>query len=239
MTLENPSHMQRFPYVSFDPQPPAPTVKKEPSAPAKPIVLTPEQLPLPAPAPVFTEKDVHAARAEGHAKGMREGFAAATAKFDKEASDREEAVKGLLEVIANRVTIAAESHAATLEKQQETAGRIVLAIARKIAGEALKRDPYASVQSLLGECMALVAGEPKIVISASVALAPGLRQRLDLLNARLQGFEGEIVITEDESLFDQDCRVEWKNGYAEQNATRLWASIEGLIHKATLPGKET
>jgi flagellar biosynthesis/type III secretory pathway protein FliH len=181
---------------------------------------------------------MQAARTEGHTQGYSEGTAAAEAKLNKADAAREEAIRGLLDVIANRITMAAESHATYVKNQEETMGKLVIAIARKLSGDALKSDPYANVESLLRECMGLIAGSPKIVIVVALTRSVDLKRRMDTLRPQLQGFEGELVVEEDPTLGEQDCRVEWKGGYGEHNAEALWKSIEAIVVQETTNAKE-
>ncbi len=224
------SRVHRFKFSSFDGEDMQADMQKNP---AEKIADTPA-IELPPPPPLFTEQELQNARNEGHAKGMQEGGLAAQAKLDKEAAAREESIHSLLEVIANRITIAAESHTAYLKQQQETVSKLVLAVAQKIAGDALKREPYANVESLMLECMGMINGEAKVMVVVSPARSEGLRQRIDTLKPMLQGFEGEIAVGEDEALSDHDCRVEWKNGYGERNTDILWKKIEAIIATTTL-----
>jgi len=239
--VEPTTRVQRFRFASFDKEEaidtPAvtktvETQKTKIPADSVPADSTPISLPLPLPA--YTEKDIQTARGEAQAQGYRDGYAAAMAKLNKEADTREDAIKSLLEVIASRITLAAESHARTMKVQQDVMGKLALAVGRKLAGDALKREPYAVAQSLLTECAALIAGETKVVVAASPAFASGLRQRIDTLKPMLTGFEGELVVVEDAALFDMDCRVEWKNGYGERKAESIWSDIEAIIAKASI-----
>jgi flagellar biosynthesis/type III secretory pathway protein FliH len=239
MPLETISRIHRFQYPSFDPK----EEKKAPVAAPKalpekePDQLSPSGLlPLELQLPAITEKDVQTARSEGQTQGYREGYAAAQAKFDKETAAREDSVKSLLDIIANRITIAGEAHARALKERENLMARLAVAAARKVAGDALKRDPFNAVQSLMHECMGIIAGASKLTVVVSATLAPGLRQRIDTLKPILQGFEGELVVEEDAALLDQDCRVEWGNGYGERNTEELWKAVEAIVIKTTIQG---
>ena len=216
--------MHRFRFASLDGKEEKaaarPQAKPSPQSGAPPHAAGPLHLPLQLPA--ITEKDMQTARAEAQAQGYREGYAAAQGKFNKEAASREEAVKSLLEVVANRITIAADGHAQAMKERESLMAKLVVAAARKVAGDALRRDPYVAVESLLRDCMSLVAGTQKVTIVVSGTLAPGVRQRIDMLTPMLHGFTGELAVEEDAALLDQDCRVEWGNGYGERNTEALW-----------------
>jgi len=228
------ARVQRFSFNPFDEKEVKTPVMPENKKPSPEITAeTP-----PPPAPVFSQADIDSARSEARAEGYREGTAATQASYAKEEVAQAEAMHSLLEVISNRITLAAESHSLHLKQQHDVIGKLVIAVAKKLAGEALKREPYANVEALLRECMGLITGEPKITVAVSAAKSEGLRQRIDMLKPILQGFEGEVLVSEDTALGDQDCRVEWKNGYGERNATQIWSDIEAIIAKTSLPMKE-
>lgn len=230
-TLHNTSRLQRFHFASFDGKEEALPVKSE----IVPVDPTPLLSPLPvAPPALFSEKDIMTARADGQSHGYREGYAAAQEKFSQEEAAREESIKNLLEIIANRITLAAESHSATLKERETLMGKTIMATARKVAGDALKKEPYAAVEGLVRECMAMVTGAPLVTIVVSSALAPVLRQRIDMLKPMLYGFSGELKVEEDSALFEQDCRVEWGNGYGERNIQELWSALEAIIMRTAL-----
>jgi flagellar assembly protein FliH len=235
--MDTTSHVQRFKFASFDGKDEAPVAVKQEAPPkAQPVVAAPADGPmhLPLQLPAITEKDLAAARSEAQAAGYREGYAAAQGKFNKEAAAREDAIKSLLEIIANRITIAAETHATSMKEREDLMARLTLAAARKVAGEAIKREPFAAVQSLLHETLNLVADESQVTVVVSSALAAGLKQRIDMLKPMLGGFSGELKVEEDPHLLDQDCRVEWGNGFAERNTDALWKEIEGIIMKTNV-----
>lgn len=235
MTLETTSRLHRFLFADFNPKEEKPVAKHETQVKTDPSP-PPGPLPLPLALPAITERDLLAARSDAQAQGLREGYAAAQAKFNKEAASREEAVKTLLDIIANRITIAAETHAQAMKEREDLMVRLILASARKVAGEALRREPYAAVESLLRECMGLIAGTRKVIVTVSSTLAPGLRQRIDTLRPMLHGFDGELIVEEDTALMDQDCRVDWGNGHGERSTEELWKAIEAVVMKANVQG---
>ncbi len=223
------TRVQRFSFVSFGQE------KIQVPPPVEEIAVEGAQQPVEA-KPVLQERivreeELHRARSEGRDQGYKEGVAAAEAKFNTETSKREEAVKGVLEAIANRVTIAASEHAAYVKERQDILSRAVVTIARKVAGDALKAEPYAGIEATLRECLAVITGEPKIAITVPSGTAAGLRQRVDTMRPLLGGFAGEMVVEENAELQESDCRVEWGSGYVSRDTAALWSEIENIISR--------
>jgi len=197
-----------------------------------PTVIEPPA-PPPPPAPVFTAADIQAAKEAGYVKGLADGETTATAQASKDSATREESMRALLEVIANRITLAAEDYRAYVKAQEEMMGKLVISIARKMTADTLTEDPTANIEALLHECMGLIAGVPKVTITVSTSRSVDLTRRMDSIKSRLQGFDGEIVVEENAALGPDDCRVDWKDGHAEYNADALWKAIEAIITDKT------
>ena len=204
--------------------------QQEPEA----IMADQPEPPPPPPPPSFSEQQMNEAKQQAFQQGYASGKIDAEAAINKQAEAEAAAIKAVLDLISNRITIASETHTEYLKSQQEVMLRTILAVARKVAGDALKSEPHASVESLLRECVGLVAGTERVVVAVPPAKLEGLRQAIKLVREQLTGFQGELVIEPDANLGENDCRVEWNNGQAVRNTESLWAAIEALLRKTLL-----
>ena len=227
VNMESHARVERYKFTSFDGSETAkPVVTETAPAPAQSAQselmahIQEQEAPPPPPPPSFSEQEMEAAKQAAYQSGLTAGAQAADARRDKEAEDAASSLRSLLEVIANRVTLASEDHSRLLKNQQELNLKLSLGIARKIAGDALKREPYSSVEALLKECNGLIGGQERIVISVSPQKADGLRQSAESLKPYLQNFEGEMVIEADEAIADNDCRIEWNLGSIQSGGHR-------------------
>jgi|GEM_PF-971185 len=173
--------------------------------------------------------DLAAAVNSAREEGYKNGYVAGEQKLDAGIAAREEAIKNILEVISNRITLAAEEHKGYLARQQDTVRDLSLTIARKIAGDALAKSPYSYVDKAIGESLALIVGEAKITINVSGGLLEGLKQRVDVIKELLRDFKGEIEVRADAEIADYDCVVEWKNGRLQYGQSELWNQIEAIL----------
>ncbi len=226
---QNIARVQRFSFANFKQSEPQPKQEEE----ILPLITEPV-IDLEAQQKALIDEAKKSARHEGREQGYKEGYAAAEKKINQEAAAHEAAIKDLLEVISNRITLAAEAHTAYLMQQKDLMGKLVIAISRKIAGEALKREPYESIEVVLRECLGLIIGEPKVTFIVSPEFANGLRQRIEYLRPLLPGFKGELVVEENEAITGNDYRVEWRGGYAERDFTKLWNDVEAVISKTSM-----
>lgn len=188
----------------------------------------------PPPPPTFSEAQMEQAKQEAHAQGMKAGRAEAEATRNKAAEEMASATKSLLQMISNRISIASEEHTRFLKLQHELMLNLSMAVARKVAGDALKREPQASVQVLLKECMALFAGNERVTVFVPTGRYEGLKLAIDTILPQLKDFQGQLEVQGDDTLAENDCRVEWKSGMAEHNAELLWAEIEQIVKKTPL-----
>lgn len=232
--IETHARVERYRFTSLDVpeavmQPDSITDKAQAQA-----EIVASEPPLPPPAPTFSEQDMEKAKQAAHQEGLRAGFEQSEAKRNKEAEEKAAATQALLEMIANHITLASEDHARLLASQQDIMLKLILATSRKIAGEALRYEPHASVEALLKQCTGLIAGQKRIVVAVSPQKADGLRQSMNMLKNHLQNFQGEVFVEQDDTLGEQDCRVQWNNGQATHNSEMLWNEIETLLKNATL-----
>lgn len=233
--LETPNRVQRMHFVSFGEQEKKPVKPLEKKAAVEEKHVEPSPSPPEPVRPAITEQELQNARSEGRAEGYEEGVAVVEAKINAENVKREEAIRAALESIARQVVIAAEQHTVHVATMQDTMNKTVLTIARKVAGDALKAEPYSGVESVVKECTALISGMPKVIITVSPVLAAGLRQRVDTLRPQLGGgFNGELAVEESPDMKETDCRVEWKSGFAQRDTAKLWNDIETIISRARI-----
>lgn len=224
------AHMriQRYRFLAFDGSdaPPPPAAKEVIPA----VVLSAEEAPPPPPPPpMFSEQQVEQIRISAYQEGATAGKQEAENAAQRMMLENAATQQALLEIIANRITLAAEAHQNYLAGQKALMGRTILAIARKMAGKALHHEPDAPLEALLTQCAGLVAGSNRIVVIVASGRGEGLGQATEKLRAMLGDFQGEIVVSEDTTLDTQDCRVEWKNGQAVYDHEALWREIEALI----------
>lgn len=198
----------------------------QPPEPPQELVLEP---PPPPPPPSYSEEELLRAKHAAYQEGFQAGQQTEEARHNKASEEANAATRALLEAVGNRITLASEQHGQWLKSQQQLMCNLTLAAARKVAGEALKREPHLPLEELLKSCTQLIAGEEVITITVSVPRYEGLRQALDTLKPLLRDFQGRIEILSDAALGEHDCSVEWKNGKATRSGTAIWAEIETLL----------
>jgi flagellar assembly protein FliH len=181
-------------------------------------------------APKFSEEDLEKARVEGFAAGTDRGQRDAMQTIEQQASQA-------LSAIAGQLTGLSQAQAQANERRTREALETALTIVRRLFPRLADRHGLAEIEAVVGDCLARLRDEPRIVIR----VADSLLDRVEECVSRLveqAGFEGKIVFLSQEGLNPGDVRVEWADGGAERNADQQWRDIDQLIARAIGPSQQ-
>jgi flagellar assembly protein FliH len=199
--------------LDFDspPSPPVAVVKqaapKEPEVPSVDLVTHLLQL---------NETDQRA-RAEGFEQGRASAEAQAAQRLADEAARLTHACRALLDR-ADADRLAVEREAVDL----------AVAVARKLAGKLVEREPLAEIRALIADSLAPLRKAPHLVLRIAVEDADAIRPHVDKL-VRENGFEGRMVILGEDDMPRGDCRVEWADGGIVRDSARVSADIDAAV----------
>jgi flagellar assembly protein FliH len=162
---------------------------------------------------------------EADQKGRAEGFEAGRASAEARAAERlaEEAARLANACRAMIATLDADRLA--IEKQ---AVDLALAIAAKLAGRLIDREPEAEIRKLLAECLGPLRKAPHLVLRINAGDADAIRPHVDRL-VKENGFEGRIIILGEDDMARGDCRIEWADGGIVRDRASVVADIEARI----------
>jgi len=229
---EGTTKVARFRFASFGAEPEKPVVVEEVIETVATMTEAPDGMVL------LSEPDLQErleqARQQGKAEGFLQGQQQAQQLHATTSQQKEDEIKAVLELMANRITLASQQYQQQVEQQKELITKLILAVARKMVGNTQKNEPYQAVENLVQEVAFMLHGNQKVVVSVSESLSPQVKARIEELRPLIPDFEGELVTKADAGLQGQDCRVEWKNGYGEYNSEALWQEIERIIARITL-----
>ncbi len=166
-------------------------------------------------------RQLEAARKEGYAAGLVDGEKTAIAKANKQ-------MLAAADSIGNQ--------AAALVAGMEDLGRhatgeaviLAAAIARKLAGALVEREPAGELSALIADCMSSLNGVPHLVIRCTPELADAVR---DIATQRMQtsGFAGRLVVLGDPDIALGDARLEWADGGVVRSSAEINAEIDRRI----------
>jgi len=159
------------------------------------------------------------ARAEGMAAGRASGEAQAAERLANEAARLANTCRTLIDRLdADRLAVERE------------AIDLSMAIARKLAGRLLEREPLAEIRALMAECLGPLRRAPHLVLRINAADADAIRPHVERLG-RETGFEGRMVILGEEELARGDCRIEWADGGIVRDSAQILRHIETAIER--------
>lgn len=155
--------------------------------------------------------------AQAHARGTQEGRAQAERQAQARLAD---AITRLGLAAAGLI---GQSDARDAEREDEAVA-FALALARKIAGDALDSQPLDAIADAARSALQHLRGVPHLVVRVHDSLvddAEALVKRL----ARERGFEGRLVVLGEPNLAPGDARMEWADGGVVRDRARIEAAI--------------
>jgi flagellar assembly protein FliH len=183
--------------VSFDAPPPPPPPPEEPK-----VALA----------------ELEAAREAAFAAGRQ----AATAEAIHLAETRIAAA--LDATVAAMAQLGRTQHAKLAEVERDVAVLVATVLSR-ISPTLAKHRALDDIATFVAQSLGEAADEPRVVLRVADDLFEAVRARVVPL-AEAAGFSGKLVILGDEALGPADARVEWADGGAERDVSRLAREIE-------------
>lgn len=204
-----------------------------------PITVNPKAIaetveaPPPPPPPVFREADMEHARDAAKKIGYAEGFEAGIAQANTEAHASTRDLAHHMSRIEEHVARLISQYNELITQQSGELSELVLMIARKVAGDALDTNAHLAVSELVGRCLPIVYGKPRVVIELAPAMLGAVEGALRAQFER-SGFEGGVEFRAVEGMDPADVRVDWGTGAAQRNTGAIWQEIEALLQQVPL-----
>jgi flagellar assembly protein FliH len=180
------------------------------------------------PAPTFSEAQIATARAEGLQLGREEGLKEGLEQVNSEAATRERETLLALQTIERNLSGLTGQYDQRIAEQSREITQFILAVARKIAGEALTQRPELAVQELIRQCLPVILAKPRLIIETHSSMTDSVQSRLIPFLTQ-QGFEGEVLFRPNDAIPPHDAKLEWHSGRAERSTEALWQEIEALL----------
>jgi flagellar assembly protein FliH len=194
-----------------------------------------EEPPPPPPPPTFSEAEMEAAEREGYKKGFLAGEQEGRKQMESIQAGINERLVGMMGSFVSSVSPIFEHYRETLLQLQADMPRAALAIARKVAGDAIDRNAATIISDVAMRSCAQLVHEPELTIVAHESLADTLERQLQELASRLPAAT-QIVIVRDPAMPISDCRIEWRNGSLARITEELWQNLETAISNIQLIG---
>ncbi len=187
-----------------------------------------EVAPPPPPPPTFSEDELRAAERDSYQRGFLEGTKEGHAQAQNEHADVERTLMEGLEkfvVSISPIFVQYKRHCAQLKNDMPT---LALAIAKKVAGEALSSDMHTVLENAANQCAEAMISEPQVTVTIHSTLAGALSNKLKHLATREKS-ASMISVIGDDNIVISDYRIEWKNGSIERSTEKLWQQMDKAI----------
>ncbi len=172
-----------------------------------------------------TPSEVAQKVAAAEARAYRDGYDAALREAKVE-SDRRSALA--LEEIGIAIKSIAARYSGIETRMETEAVDVAVAVARKLCGELIAREPLGEVTALVRDCFSQLVSTPHLVVRINESLYEAAHERIEKL-ARQSGFEGRLVILAEPEIETGDCRIEWADGGVVLEREAIDAKINELV----------
>jgi flagellar assembly protein FliH len=142
--------------------------------------------------------------AQAQAEAYRNGLVAAEGKIEGRTS-------AACERIAQGIAALAQGLGAIEARLEAESVEVAFAVARKLAPELVAAEPFAEIAALAAACFRQLVAAPHVVVRIAEPIYDAAHARLGEI-ARLQGFEGRMIVLAEPGMALGDCRIEWADG---------------------------
>lgn len=160
------------------------------------------------------------AEEDGYSRGLLDG------RRDTEQEAAMRMAVAVEALAAQAATILARLDEESARNESEAAA-LAMVFARKLAGEAVAREPLAALEAAAAECFRQLAATPHLVARVPADLVDRVKAALDR-QAHERGFGGRLVILGDPEMRAGDFQLEWADG----GIGRDTAAVERRIGEA-------
>lgn len=164
------------------------------------------------------------AEERGFARGVGEGQQRTQAQTEARlAAALERLAEGAAQLIG-----AADRRQADLERE---ALAFAVALARKLAGDALAAEPLAAIAEAARDAFQHLRGVPHLVVRVNEGLVEPVDALIQRI-ARERGFEGRLVVLGEPDIARADVRLEWADGGVIRDQARIEEAVAEIFRTA-------
>ncbi len=161
-------------------------------------------------------------------RGYAQGYEAGRLQAQGDAQAR---LADALQRVGDGVVMLVADLDARQEAAEAQAMDFAVALARKLAGEALRRQPLAPIAEAALAAFQLLRGVPHLVVRVHESLVEAVEPLIQRI-ARERGFEGRLVILGEPDLAPGDVRLEWADGGVVREQAAIEATVDLILSSA-------
>ena len=180
-----------------------------------------EEAPPPPPPPTFSEEELTLAREQAYDQGRQTGHQEA-------AQSLEQMIGMALATASHHLQSLGAAQAAEAEETAKQATAVAVTLVRKLHPEFARRYGLGEIAGAVLDCLRHLDRTPKVTIKVHPELVEAVKEKTEGLAERA-AFDGKLGVVADGSLGPGDCRVEWGDGGAERDQSRMWEQIDHAV----------
>lgn len=192
-----------------------------------------EAPPPPPPPPTFTAEDIETARLAGRKQGYGEGFIAGQTEALRQAEAKAEQASTALTQLGEMLADLSARYQQLLQEESTALGQLVVAIARKVAGEALDARGEQTMLAIVERTLPVMFSKPRLIVELHPEMFDAVIDRVEH-QLRACGFEGEVQFKGNPEFSPSDITLDWGTGQLQRNTTTLWQEVEALMERVPL-----
>lgn len=162
---------------------------------------------------------------EAETRGYRNGFAAGRQEAEGQIARQ---LTQALQTIGQTLASIAGGLQQMESRLEVEAVEVAAAVAGKLAGELVAREPLVEIETLVRDCFRQLVATPHVVVRVSDALYPQILERLESISNE-SGFQGRLVVLAETDIRDGDCRIEWADGGMARDSAKTQAAISDSV----------
>jgi flagellar biosynthesis/type III secretory pathway protein FliH len=185
------------------------------------------------PEPVFTSAEMDAARLSAKKQGFSEGYQAGTDDAQKKHDHMAEQVNETILALQQHLEKAEQNHQQVMTEQSAVLQKLVLAIARKVAGHALSTRGEEEALTMVERCIPAVFSKPRLTITLHPDMLERCRPRLEE-KLMASSYRGTVEYLKNTALGFSDITLDWGSGEASRREADLWNEINAILQRIPL-----
>jgi flagellar assembly protein FliH len=173
--------------------------------------------------PVIALAQHEALLAQAQADAYRNGLSAAEAQIEGRTA-------ATCDRIAQALAALAQGLGAIEARLEAESVEVAVAVARKLAPETIAMQPLAEISALAAGCFRQLVAAPHVVVRIAEPIYEQAHARLEEI-ARMNGFEGRLVVLAEPGMPLGDCRIEWADGGLSRDRAATEAAIVEAVER--------
>lgn len=175
--------------------------------------------------PTISLVEAERRRADAESQAYRQGF---TAGQEQARGEIAQQIAIALAAIGESLKQTRQDLTGIEARLESEAVQVAVAVAQKLAPELLAREPLTEISALATDCFRHLVTTPHISVRICGEIYDAARLQLEEI-AQSRGFDGRLIVVQDDALAVGDCRIEWADGGITRDREAIQATMDELV----------